>query len=219
MTRLFFCTTLLMMDNVADDEIEFWIGRFWKISKKICETTSANRRSKLYDHFLGSTPYARIEHKYLSENLIFRGTERPFFGNDSSTAPTIGISPISIPDISSLPRSDGLAATGTDSLMTPGIPQMPTDDVPTGPAAWADTLMTLGIPAASEDGGIADNHHDGFGDDEIQNESFVGSSQSEIECLRPWTEAGTRTTRRLLGMAVIYLRKYRLKVIEPFWGG
>ncbi|XP_020245084.1 uncharacterized protein LOC109823210 [Asparagus officinalis] len=39
--------------------------------------------------------------------------------------------------------------------MTPGIPQMPTGDGPTGPAAWADTLMTLGIPAASEDGGIA----------------------------------------------------------------
>ncbi|XP_020253474.1 uncharacterized protein LOC109830580 isoform X3 [Asparagus officinalis] len=36
--------------------------------KKICETASANRRSKLYDHFLGATSYAQIEHKYLSEN-------------------------------------------------------------------------------------------------------------------------------------------------------
>ncbi|XP_020251658.1 uncharacterized protein LOC109829024 [Asparagus officinalis] len=36
--------------------------------KKICETASVNRKMKIYDHFLGSTPYARIEHKYLSEN-------------------------------------------------------------------------------------------------------------------------------------------------------
>ncbi|ONK60564.1 uncharacterized protein A4U43_C08F19910 [Asparagus officinalis] len=34
-----------------------------------------------------------------------------------------------------------------------------------------------------------DNHHDGSGDDEIQHESFARSSQSEVECLRPWTEA------------------------------
>ncbi|XP_020246089.1 uncharacterized protein LOC109824004 isoform X1 [Asparagus officinalis] len=36
--------------------------------KKICETTSVNRRSKLYDHFLGATPYVQIEHKYLNKN-------------------------------------------------------------------------------------------------------------------------------------------------------
>ncbi|ONK63944.1 uncharacterized protein A4U43_C07F20520 [Asparagus officinalis] len=34
-----------------------------------------------------------------------------------------------------------------------------------------------------------DNHHDGSDDDEIQHESFARSSQSEVECLRPWTEA------------------------------
>ncbi|ONK77900.1 uncharacterized protein A4U43_C02F12070 [Asparagus officinalis] len=34
-----------------------------------------------------------------------------------------------------------------------------------------------------------DNHHDGSSDDEIQHESFARSSQSEVECLRPWTEA------------------------------
>ncbi|ONK80673.1 uncharacterized protein A4U43_C01F20440 [Asparagus officinalis] len=36
---------------------------------------------------------------------------------------------------------------------------------------------------------IANNTHDGSGDDEIQHESFAGSSSSEIGCLRPWTEA------------------------------
>ncbi|ONK57994.1 uncharacterized protein A4U43_C09F6620 [Asparagus officinalis] len=38
--------------------------------KKICETTSVNRRSKLYDHFLGATPYVQIEHKYLNKNPV-----------------------------------------------------------------------------------------------------------------------------------------------------
>ncbi|XP_020253976.1 uncharacterized protein LOC109831050 [Asparagus officinalis] len=41
----------------------------WEGEKKDkCSIASANRGAKLYDHFLGATPYARIEHKYLREN-------------------------------------------------------------------------------------------------------------------------------------------------------
>ncbi|XP_020246375.1 uncharacterized protein LOC109824244 isoform X1 [Asparagus officinalis] len=83
-----------------------------------------------------------------------RGTVGPPFENDSFTAPVIGTNPISIPGISSLPRSDGLAepATGTDTLMTPDIPRIPEDDGPTGPAVVPDATTVSGTDSLPESG-------------------------------------------------------------------
>ncbi|XP_020272410.1 uncharacterized protein LOC109847590 [Asparagus officinalis] len=67
-----------------------------------------------------------------------RGTVGPPFESDSFIAPVIGTDTVMIPGISSLPRSNGLAAIGTDTLMTPGIPRVPEDDGLAGPAVVPD---------------------------------------------------------------------------------
>ncbi|XP_020275632.1 uncharacterized protein LOC109850119 [Asparagus officinalis] len=59
-----------------------------------------------------SKPDAGLLTDMLAEQTA-RGTVRPPFESDSFTAPVIGINPISIPGISSLPRSDGLACMHT----------------------------------------------------------------------------------------------------------
>ncbi|XP_020249886.1 uncharacterized protein LOC109827303, partial [Asparagus officinalis] len=92
-----------------------------------------------------SKPDAGLLADMLAEQAT-RRTVGPPFESDSFTAPVIGINPISIPGISSLPRSDGLAgpATGTDTLMTPSIPRIPEDDGPTGPAVVPDATTVSG---------------------------------------------------------------------------
>ncbi|XP_020266628.1 uncharacterized protein LOC109842130 [Asparagus officinalis] len=100
-----------------------------------------------------SGPDAGLLADMLAEQAT-RRTVGPPFESDSFTAPVIGINPISIPGISSLPRSDGLAgpATGTDTLMTPGIPRILEDDGPTGPAVVPDATTVSGTDSLPESG-------------------------------------------------------------------
>ncbi|XP_020266977.1 uncharacterized protein LOC109842521 [Asparagus officinalis] len=100
-----------------------------------------------------SGPDAGLLADMLAEQAT-RRTAGPPFESDSFTASVIGINPISIPGISSLPRSDGFAgpATGTDTLMTPGIPRIPEDDGPTGPAVVPDATTVSGTDSLSESG-------------------------------------------------------------------
>ncbi|XP_020249879.1 uncharacterized protein LOC109827297 [Asparagus officinalis] len=100
-----------------------------------------------------SGPDAGLLADMLAEQAT-RRTVGPPFESDSFTAPVIGINPISIPGISSLPRSDGLAgpAIRTDTFMTPGIPLASEDDGLTGPAVVPDATTVSGTDSLPESG-------------------------------------------------------------------
>ncbi|XP_020259549.1 uncharacterized protein LOC109836020 [Asparagus officinalis] len=132
------CPADVAMEKPAEDQIFHDVG----FEEQRCASVPGS-----------SGPDAGLLADMLAEQAT-RRTVGPPFESDSFTAPVIGINPISIPGISSLPRSDGLAgpATGTDTFMTPGIPLASEDDGLTGPAVVPDATTVSGTDSLPESG-------------------------------------------------------------------